>query len=105
MVDRTVVIGTKTIVSGTRRRVVLDDSSTSQGLVEVVQFDRELAPNESVCFNPTGFVQIRTLNPVKVTLNNNITITTRLFISVSDINNVVVQNPNEQANSISVIYG
>lgn len=105
MVDKTVVIGTKTLVSGTRRRVVMDDSSTSQGLTEVVQFEKELGFNESVCFEPKSFVQIRSRLPVEITLNNNIKLVGRLFISISNINAINITNPNEEANSISVIYG
>lgn len=105
MVDKTVVINTKTLVSGIRRRVVMDDSSTSQGLTEVVQFEKELDKNESVCFEPKSFVQIRSRLPIEITLNNNIQIISRLFISISDINSINIKNSNEEANSISVIYG
>lgn len=105
MVDKTVVIGTKTLVSGTRRRIVMDDSSTSQGLNEVLNFEKELNPGELCCFEPTSFVQIRSRLPIEITINNNVKITGRLFISISNINAITITNPTEEKNAISVIYG
>lgn len=103
--NRAVVVQTKTILSGDRKRSIIDDSTVSAGLDDVTQKEIALCPGQEVYITVNKFLSFRASDTVQMVIDVGQPLDLQFINCIGTLGTVTFTNTTSNIVTATILYG
>lgn len=103
--DRAVVVSTKTILTGNKKRSVIDECMVSSGLNDIATKELCLGPGQEAYFTVNNFLMVRASDKVQLVIDVGQPFDTNYLCCMAMLGTITITNTNSYNVALTILYG